>query len=222
MRLGRRNLQDPDVVIEGLGSRRRNCQRCVRPRVFAFRPSVSSRKELCRYEIEKIATVPPVDQSMLSELSLAIQLRGKPSSVKFVTNHLVRSSWENRHLVRLAAHKRTPLRRIIHSIPDRRSSYDVPDILTGMAELAAGHTRAETVIAYTDRIVLERIGKIIPPLRHSTHKHADALLGTQRLDIILHPDDRRVETERYLAAVGRQVVCDRVLDDLQQLLLRVR
>lgn len=100
-------------------------------------------------------------------------------------------------------------------------SQNVPHFLRRVAELAAGHTGTETVVADTDRVVLERVGKVIVALGHGTDKDGDALLGTQRLDVILGADHGGVETHGHLAAVGGQVVGDRVLDDLEQLLLRV-
>lgn len=90
-----------------------------------------------------------------------------------------------------------------------------------MAELAARHTGAQAEVADGDSVILERIGKVILPLCHGSDKHADALLGTQRLDIVVYAHDGGVKAKRDLAAVRREVVCDGVLDDLQQLLLRV-
>lgn len=58
-------------------------------------------------------------------------------------------------------------------------------------------------------------------LGHGTDKDSNALLGTNRLKVVSGPHNGGLETESHLAAVGRQVVGDGVLDHLQQLLLRV-
>lgn len=100
-------------------------------------------------------------------------------------------------------------------------SQNVPHLLGRVAELAAGHTGTETVVADTDGVVLERVSKVIVALGHGTNEDGDALLGTQRLDVVLRTDHGGVETHGDLAAVGREVVGDGVLDDLEQLLLRV-
>ena len=58
-------------------------------------------------------------------------------------------------------------------------------------------------------------------LGHGTDEDRNALLGAQRLDIVLGTDHGGVETHRHLTAVRGQMVGDRVLDDLEELLLRV-
>lgn len=90
-----------------------------------------------------------------------------------------------------------------------------------MAELAARDAGTQAVVADTDRLVLEGVGKVVVSLGHGAHEDADALLRTQRLEIVAHPDHRRFIAHSDFAAVGRQVVGDGVLDDPQQLLLRV-
>ena len=100
--------------------------------------------------------------------------------------------------------------------------YDVPDVLAGVTELAAGNTGTETVVADGDGVVLERVGKVVASLGHGTHEDADALFRTERLDVVVHAHNRSVETERNLAAVWGKVIRDRVLDDLQEFFLRVR
>ena len=49
-------------------------------------------------------------------------------------------------------------------------SDDVPDVLGGMAKLATCNTGTETVVADTDRFVLELIGKVILAFCHGTYK----------------------------------------------------
>lgn len=89
-----------------------------------------------------------------------------------------------------------------------------------MAELAAGHTSREGVVADGNLLVDHGVGKVVLALGHGADKDADALLA-DRLDVLAHADELRVETQRHLAAVGRQMVCDGVLDDTQQLLVGV-
>ena len=90
-----------------------------------------------------------------------------------------------------------------------------------MTELTAGNTGTQTVVADTDLVVFEGIRKVIVALGHGSDEDANALLGPQGLDVVGGADDRRLETEGDLAAVGRQMVCDGVLDDLEQFLLRI-
>lgn len=89
-----------------------------------------------------------------------------------------------------------------------------------MAELAARHTGTQTVVADRNRIILELISKRVSALGHGADKDANALLGAEIHDVVPHAHNGRVERERDFAAVGRQVVGDGVLDDLEQLLLR--
>lgn len=90
-----------------------------------------------------------------------------------------------------------------------------------MAELATRHAGTQTEIADTDRIIFERIGKVITTLGHGAHEDTDTFLGTERANIIVDAHDWRIETERDLAAVGREMVGDRVLDDLEEFFLGV-
>ena len=97
---------------------------------------------------------------------------------------------------------------------------DVPDFLGGMAESTAGDTGTQTEVADTDGVVLELVCKGIVALGHGTDKNADALLGSEVGNVVAHTNDGRVETEGDLAAIGREVVGDGVLDDFQELFLR--
>lgn len=47
-----------------------------------------------------------------------------------------------------------------------------------MAEFTAGHTGTQAVVADTDLVILERVGKIIMTLGHGTDEDADTLIGT--------------------------------------------
>lgn len=100
-------------------------------------------------------------------------------------------------------------------------SKNVPHLLGGVTELTTGHTGRKTVVANTDGVILERVGKVIVTLSHGPDKDRDAFLGTQRLNVILGAYHRSLKTHGDLATVGGQVVGNGVLDDLQQLLLGV-
>lgn len=108
--------------------------------------------------------------------------------------------------------KKKKFRPKIYSSPSSRlfpsitSLYNVPNVLAGVTEFAAGNTSAETVVADGDGVVLELVREIVASLGHGTDEDAHALLGTERLDIVVHTHDGGVETERNLAAVGREVV----------------
>lgn len=97
---------------------------------------------------------------------------------------------------------------------------DVPDFFSGVAESAAGNTGTQAEVADTDRVILELVCEVVVTLGHGTDKDANALLRSEIADVIAHTNDGSVETQGDLAAVGRKVVGDGVLDDLQQLLLR--
>lgn len=91
---------------------------------------------------------------------------------------------------------------------------NVPDVLAGVAKLAAGNTGTEAVVADGDGVILESVRKIVASLGHGANEDADALLWTEGLDVVVHTHNGGIETERDFAAVGRKMVRDRVLDDL--------
>lgn len=72
-----------------------------------------------------------------------------------------------------------------------------------MAELATGHTGTQTIVADTDGVVLEGVGEVVVSLGHGSDEDTDALLGTQRFDIVPSAHDGRFVTEGDLAAVRR-------------------
>ena len=102
-----------------------------------------------------------------------------------------------------------------------QKSEDVPGFFGGMAEFTASHTSTQAEVADTDGIILEGISKVIMTLGHGTDKNTNALICIQRLDIVCCSDHGCLETESHLTAVGGQVIGNGILDDLQQLLLRV-
>lgn len=102
-----------------------------------------------------------------------------------------------------------------------KKSEDVPGFFGSMAEFTASHTSTQAEVADTDGIILEGISKVIMTLGHGTDKDTDALIRIQRLHIVCCSDHGGLETESHLTAVGGQVIGDGILDDLQQLLLRI-
>lgn len=98
---------------------------------------------------------------------------------------------------------------------------DAPRVLCSVAELAASNTGRKTVVADRNLVVDVGVGEVVGALGHGTDKDADALLGIQAVDIAPDRLHLGVEAQRHLAAVGRQVVGDGVLDHTEELFLRV-
>ena len=99
------------------------------------------------------------------------------------------------------------------------ASYDVPDVLGGMAELAAGDAGREAEVADGDGIILVLVSKIVSAFSHGADEDAYALFWTEVSDVVPDPDDRGVEGERDFAAVRWEVVCDGIFDHFEKLLL---
>ena len=89
-----------------------------------------------------------------------------------------------------------------------------------MAELAACNAGTEIEVADTDAVILDGVREVIVALCHSTNEDSDALVLVETTDVVAKTYDLGVKTERDLAAVGWQMIGDRVLDHLNQLLLR--
>lgn len=92
---------------------------------------------------------------------------------------------------------------------------DIPHVLYGIAKFSARDARAKAVIANANCVVLKGICEIIFALGHSSHKDADALLGSYICYIVFDPNDIRVETKCDLSATRREMVGDRILDHLE-------
>lgn len=89
-----------------------------------------------------------------------------------------------------------------------------------MAEFAAGNAGTEIELADGDAVILDAVGEVVTALGHGSDEDGDAFLGMQALDVVAHAHDLGVEAEGDLAAVGREVVGDGVLDDLDELFVR--
>ena len=94
-----------------------------------------------------------------------------------------------------------------------------PDILRCMTELTAGNAGTEIELADSNAIVLDVIREVIVALCHGTNEDCDAFVLGKSRNIVADTYDLGVETECYLAAVGRKMIGDRILDDLDKLFL---
>ena len=88
-----------------------------------------------------------------------------------------------------------------------------------MRELAASNTCGQAVVADTDGLVPEGISEVVFAFGHGSNKDTNTLVGLEGIDIVSDSDDLGVETQGHLPAVGREMVCDGVFDDLEKLLL---
>lgn len=100
-------------------------------------------------------------------------------------------------------------------------SEDVPSVLSSVAELAAGHASGEAEVTDRYLIVHVRISEVVRTLGHGTNEDADALVGVELVDVAADTHGWGVKTESDLAALWGQVVGDGVVDDAEELLLRV-
>ena len=96
---------------------------------------------------------------------------------------------------------------------------DIPDILNSIAEFSTCYASTQAVIAYADGVVLEAVGEVVVAFGHCTDKNADALFGSDIRYVVFHPNDVGVKTEGDLAAIGRKMISDRILDDFEEFLL---
>ena len=110
---------------------------------------------------------------------------------------------------------------LMSSVGSGHTSYDAPCVFGGMAEFAACHTSAEAVVAYADGLVFEAVREVVLPFCHCPNEDADALAGDERIEIVSDSDYFGVEAECDLSATWRKVVGDGILDDFQQLFLRI-
>lgn len=116
----------------------------------------------------------------------------------------------------LSSKSQVPHRRRTHA-----SLHDVPDILGRIAELATGYAGAETEVADTDSIVLERVCEVVLTFSHGTDEYTDTLLGSEIRDIVCYPHYVRVMAERDFAAIGWEMVGDWILYHFEELFLRI-
>ena len=96
---------------------------------------------------------------------------------------------------------------------------DVPDVFHSIAELTTCYASAQAVVADADSVIHVHVCKIVLAFGHGADEDANALFGTYVIDVVLDPDDFSVVTEGDLSAIGRKMVCDGILDDLEELFL---
>lgn len=101
------------------------------------------------------------------------------------------------------------------------SSKNVPSVLGSVAKLAAGNAGRKTEIADGDLLVDVCVGKVVRALGHGTNEDADALVRVEPVNVAPDMGNRGVEAESDLAALGRQMLGNGVVDDTEQLFLRV-
>jgi hypothetical protein len=101
------------------------------------------------------------------------------------------------------------------------SSNYVPNVFRRMAKLAASDTSTQAVIADTDGLVLEIVGKVILAFGHGTNEDTDAFIWCKALNVVFDSDNLCVEAQRDFPAIRRKMVGYRVLDNLEELFLRV-
>ena len=82
-----------------------------------------------------------------------------------------------------------------------------------MAELAACYAGTQTIVADTNRFVLEGVSEVVMALGHGSNKDTNAFLWPQCFKIVLTPNDGGFETHRDFAAVRREMIRDRVFNN---------
>ena len=70
---------------------------------------------------------------------------------------------------------------------------NIPHVLGGVAELAAGDAGAEAVVADADGVVLELVGEVVLAFGHGTDEDADALLQSEVGDVVSDSHDGCIE-----------------------------
>src|SRR3954467_5687489 len=96
------------------------------------------------------------------------------------------------------------------------SSNYVPNVFRRMTKLAASDTSTQAVIADTDRLVLEIVGKVILAFGLGTNKDTNAFIWCKALNVVFDSDNLCVEAQRDLAAIWRKMVGYRVLDNPEE------
>src|ERR1700722_19178500 len=86
------------------------------------------------------------------------------------------------------------------------SSNYVPNVFRRMAKLAASDTSTQAVIADTDGLVLEIVGKVILAFGHGTNEDTDAFIWCKALNVVFDSDNLCVEAQRDFPAIRRKMV----------------
>lgn len=88
-----------------------------------------------------------------------------------------------------------------------------------MAEFTACYTGAEVEVADGDGVILDVIGEAVVSFGHCTDENGNTLILLEAFNVVSDPHHLCIETECDLPAIGREVICDGVLDHLNELLL---
>lgn len=107
------------------------------------------------------------------------------------------------------------------SVGSGHTSDDVPCVFGGMTEFAACHACAQAVIAYADRLVFEAVSEVVFSFCHCANEDANAFAGVQRINVVSNSYHLGVKAEGNLSATWRKVVGDGILDDFEELFLRI-
>lgn len=91
-----------------------------------------------------------------------------------------------------------------------------------MTEFAACHASAQGIVADADGVIFEAVREVVPAFSHRSDKHAYTLLRSQVRYVVPDTYDFGVEAQSNLSAIWWKVIGDRILDDLEQFLLRIR
>ena len=101
------------------------------------------------------------------------------------------------------------------------TSDNVPNVLSRITELSARYASAQTEVANADGIVLDVVCKVVVTFRHSAHKYANALLGSNIRNIVCDSHHLRVIAKRDFAAIWWKMIGDWVLYDFEEFFLRI-
>lgn len=88
-----------------------------------------------------------------------------------------------------------------------------------MAKFAACNAGTKVKLTDGNGIVLDAVGKVVVAFGHGSNEDGNAFVVVQAMNIVADTYDFRVEAQRDLTAVGWEVVCDGIFDDLDELLI---
>ena len=89
-----------------------------------------------------------------------------------------------------------------------------------MAEFTTCHASTKGIVAYRNCVVFECISKVIIAFCHGPHENADALFGSESLDVVLDTYYGALEGESNLTAVCWEMFGNWVFDHAKEFFLR--
>ena len=103
--------------------------------------------------------------------------------------------------------------------------YDLDQLLLGTIMFTLLAFLFPTVMVFYFAFAIARagvlVGKVILAFGHGTNEDTDAFIWCQALNIVFDSDNLCVEAQRDFPAIGGEVIGYRVLDNLEELFLRV-